>query len=105
MEYLLTLVAMALVSLEVVLVTWLVLVIFYGGGFLFIAGLVLYSILSVWFRKSLKSIVLMMITAVLLAWSYSTLGLLAALLVYVGLIILGEFLPFVKDKGENSDDL
>jgi hypothetical protein len=101
----LTVIAMFLVSLEVLLVTWLVLVISYGGGFFFIFGLVLYSLVSVYLRKSLKSIILMMITAVILAWSYSMFGLVAALLAYVALIVLGEYLPFVKDKDENSDDL
>ena len=90
--------AVLLGSLEVLLVTWLVLVISHGGGLWFIAGLVAYFAWSAYVGGTLKSMAMMLASACLLAWVYLSFGILAAVAAYAGLIVLGELLPFGKSK-------
>jgi hypothetical protein len=85
-------------SLEVVLVTWLVLVISHGGGLWFIAGLIAYFAWSFYVGGTLKSIAMMLASASLLAWFYLSFGIVAAVAAYVGFIVLGELLSLGKPK-------
>ena len=96
--------AVLLGSLEVLLVTWLLLVIFHGGGAWFIAGLLAYFAWSAYAGGTLKSMSLMLASAAVLAWVYLSLGMLAAVAGYVGLIVLGELLPFGKSKPDELID-
>ena len=47
---------------------------------------------------------LMLASAAVLAWVYLSLGMLAAVAGYVGLIVLGELLPFGKSKPDELID-
>ena len=96
--------AVAFGGLEVLLVTWLVLVIANGGGLWFIAGLMLYFLWSALIGGTLKSVALMLLSAVLLASGYASFGIVAAIFTYLGLIVLGEILTFLKSKTESEED-
>lgn len=96
--------AVLLGSLEVLLVTWLVLVISHGGGLWFIAGLVAYFAWSAYVGGTVKSMAMMLASACLLAWVYLNFGIVAAVAAYAGLIVLGELLPFGKSKPDELAD-
>lgn len=96
--------AVLLASLEVLLVTWLVLVIAHGGGIWFIVGLIAYFAWSAYVGGTLKSMMLMLASGAILAWVYSGFGIVAAIVAYVGFILLGELLPFGKSGADESPD-
>lgn len=91
-------------SLEVLLVTWLVLVISHGGGVWFIVSLIAYFAWSVYVGGTLKTMSLMLASAAMLAWVYSSFGIVAAVAAYGGLIVLGELLPFGKSRPDESTE-
>jgi F0F1-type ATP synthase assembly protein I len=90
--------ALILGSFEVLLVTWLVLVIFNGGGGWFVGGLIAYFAWSAYAGGTLKGMALMLAIAAVLAWVFSSFGVVPAVLTYIGMIAVGEILPSKKTK-------